>query len=51
VKVKGQKIESCLEWLSSGEAMIRKGRLKAAVPATDVRIYKLTCKESFLEFA
>ncbi len=51
VKVKGQKIESCLEWLSSGEAMIKKGRLKAAVPATDVRIYELTCEESFLEFA
>ena len=51
VKVKGQNIESCLEWLSSGETMVKKGKLKAALPASDVRIYELPCEEPFLEFA
>jgi hypothetical protein len=51
VKIKGQKIESCLEWLSSGETCIRKGKLHAALPPTDVRIYELTSEEPFLEFA
>ena len=51
VKVKGQKIESCLEWLSSGETCIQKGRLHAALPPTDVRIYELTCEAPFLDLA
>lgn len=51
VKVKGQKIECCLEWLSSGETCVRGGKLRAALPPTDVRIYELTCEEPFLAFA
>ncbi len=51
VEVKGTQIESCHEWLSSGETCIEDGKLLAALPATDVRIYELTCEDSFLKFA
>ena len=50
IEVKGQQIESCFEWLSSGETCVEDGKLLAALPPTDVRIYELTCNEPFLEF-
>lgn len=50
IEVKGQQIESCFEWLSSGEICVEDGKLLAALPPTDVRIYELTCNEPFLEF-
>ena len=49
--VKGQRIKQCVEWRSRCETCIEDGTLLAAVPATDVRIYELTCDEPFLQFA
>ncbi len=51
LSVKGQRIKRCVEWLSRCETCIEDGALLAAVPATDVRIYELTCEESFLTLA
>ncbi len=48
VRIKGEEIEAFEAWLGHSEACLRDGELLCAVPANDVRIFKLKVDRGFL---
>ena len=48
VRVKGQEIVEVEEWLAHGECDLPGGALRCAVPANDVRIYRVRTARAFL---